>query len=100
MDITTMIGLALLAVGGYWAWGSKPKAPQDQLAELLKQLQPVAPVTIPAPQDGSHVAKVDRDRAVNAVEVLTDYFEQRGVSDATTHLHAIVTLIFTPTPKE
>jgi hypothetical protein len=101
MDFTTMLGLALLAVGGYWAAtnGKKPASdPQAQLADLISQLRPQKPADVLAPSEPS-VAKIDRDKAVDAVEVLVDYFEQRGVAEATAPLQAIIQLIFTPTPK-
>ena len=96
-----MLGLALLAVGGYWAAtnGKKPASdPQAQLADLISQLRPQKPADVLAPSEPS-VAKIDRDKAIDAVEVLVDYFEQRGVAEATAPLQAIIQLIFTPTPK-
>jgi hypothetical protein len=101
MDMTTILGLALLAVGGYWAAtnGKKPASdPQAQLADLISQLRPQKPADVLAPSEPS-VAKIDRDKAVDAVEVLVDYFEQRGIAEATTPLQSIIQLIFTPTPK-
>lgn len=101
MDMTTILGLALLAVGGYWAAnnGKKPVSdPQAQLADLISQLRPQKPVDVLSPSEPS-AAKIDRDKAVDAVEVLVDYFEQRGVAEATTPLQSIIQLIFTPTPK-
>jgi len=101
MDMTTILGLALLAVGGYWIANSGKKSaadPQAQLADLISQLRPQKPVDALTPSEPS-AAKVDRDKAVDAVEVLVDYFEQRGVAEATTPLQSIIQLIFTPTPK-
>lgn len=100
MDMTTMLGLALLAVGGYWVVNSKKPASdsQAQLADLISQLRPQKPADVLAPGEPS-VAKIERDKAVDAVEVLVDYFEQRGVAEATSPLQFIIQLIFTPTPK-
>ena len=94
-----MLGLGLLAFGLYWvASGKKPAVdPQSQLADLINQLRP-KPVDALVPIEPS-VAKVDRDEAVDAVETLVDYFEQRGIAEATSPLQSIIQLIFTPTPK-
>jgi hypothetical protein len=100
MDFTAMLGLGLLAFGLYWiASGKKPAVdPQSQLADLINQLRPQKPVDALVPIEPS-VAKVDRDEAVDAVEILVDYFEQRGIAEATSPLQSIIQLIFTPTPK-
>lgn len=92
-----MLGLGLLAFGLYWvASGKKPAVdPQSQLADLINQLRPK---DVEVAQEPS-VAKVDRDEAVDAVETLVDYFEQRGIAEATSPLQSIIQLIFTPTPK-
>lgn len=102
MDMTTILGLALLAVGGYWAAnnGKKPASDsQAQLADLISQLRPQKPLDPALPTDAPSSPKSRRDDAVDAVEVLVDYFEQRGVAEATAPLQAIIQLIFTPTPK-
>jgi hypothetical protein len=101
MDMTTMLGLALLALGGYWAVNSKKPAtdPETQLADLISQLKPQKPTDVLLNPGEPSVAKVERDEAVDAVEVLVDYFEQRGVTEATAPLQTIIQLIFTPTPK-
>ena len=100
MDFTTMRGVGLLVVGGYWAISRKKPASdaQAQLADLISQLKPQKPADVLSPGEPT-VAKVERDKAVDAVEVLVDYFEQRGIAEATAPLQSIIQLIFTPTPK-
>lgn len=91
-----MLGVGLLAFGLYWITSGKKPAvdPQSQLADLINQLRP-KPVEV---AQEPAVVKIDRDKAINAVEVLADYFEQRGTAEAVAPLQSILQLILTPTP--
>ena len=95
MDFTTILGLGLLAFGFYWVTSGKKPAvdPQSQLADLINQLRP-KPVEV---AQEPAVVKIDRDKAIDAVEVLVDYFEQRGTAEAIEPLQSIFQLILTPT---
>ena len=99
MDWTTMLGIGLLVVGFLWMQksgkGSIDPAILDLINQIKGQVNPPSPGPAPSPEPVKD-SSVQRQAALDAVDLLFKYFEQQGVAEAAEPLQKLISLLFTP----
>ena len=101
MDWTMMLGIGLLVVGFLWMQKGGKGAIDPAILDLINQIkgQGNSPSPSPsplAPQEPVKNASVQRQEALDAVDLLFKYFEQQGVAGASEPLQKLISLLFTP----